>query len=175
MLRVSEVAVLTGYVCPRTQLWRVPLVTTVRNENTDTLLLDHPRKHESLNVVYTGESTSITRTHINSAMSVVAHGNKYIDNVYKLPSIEPTIRYLHTAAGFPTKESWLRAIRRGNYNSWHLINIKKCCLAFPQIRGNPKRPHARTRPRCPFHQEEAMGHQSHIVSHQTLPTNHSSH
>ncbi len=49
-ISVSEAAVLTGYVCPWTQLWRVPLVTTVRNKNTDTLLLDHPCKHESLNV-----------------------------------------------------------------------------------------------------------------------------
>ena len=93
-----------------------PLVTTVRNKNTDSLLLDHPCKHESLNAAYTMESTSIMRAHIDSAMSV-AHGNKYIHNVYELPSIEPTIRYLHAAAGFPTKESWLRAIRWGNYTS----------------------------------------------------------
>ena len=53
-ISVSEEAVLTGYICPRTQLWHVPLVTTVRNKNTDTLLLHHhPRKHESLNAVYT--------------------------------------------------------------------------------------------------------------------------
>ncbi len=41
-IRVSKAAVLTGYVCPQTQLWQVPLVITVRNKNTDTLLLDHP-------------------------------------------------------------------------------------------------------------------------------------
>jgi hypothetical protein len=126
---VSEAAVLTGCVCPRTQLWCVPLVTTVRNENTDTLLLNHPRKHESLNAAYTMESTSITQAHINSAMSV-ARGNEYIHNVYKLPSIEPTIRYLHAAAGFPTKESWSGAIRQGNYNSWPLINVKNVARHF---------------------------------------------
>ena len=130
-ISVSEAAVLTGYVCHRTQLWRVPLVTTVRNKNTDTLLLDHPHKHESLNAAYTVESTSITWAHIDSAMSV-ARGNEYIHNVYKLPSIEPTIKYLHAAAGFPTKESWLRAIRRGNYNSWPLINVKNVACHFPK-------------------------------------------
>jgi hypothetical protein len=69
-ISISEAAVLTRYVCPWTQLWRVPLVTTVRNENTDTLLLDHPRKHESLNAAHTVKSSSITRAHINNALSV---------------------------------------------------------------------------------------------------------
>jgi hypothetical protein len=130
-ISVSEAAVLTGYVCPWTQLWHVPLVTTVRDENTDTLLLDHPRKHESLNTAYTVESTSIMRANIDSAMSV-ARGNKYNHNVYEPPSIEPTIRYLHAEVGFPTKESWLRAIQWGNYNSWPLINVKNVARHFPE-------------------------------------------
>jgi hypothetical protein len=133
-ISVSEAAVLTGYVCPWIQLWCVPLVTTVKNENTITLLLDHPCKHESLNVLYTMESTFITRAHINSAMSV-ARGNEYIHNIYELPSIEPTIRYLQ---GFPTKESWLRAIRRGNYNSWPLINVKNVTRHFLKLEETQK-------------------------------------
>jgi hypothetical protein len=107
-------------------------VTTVRNENTDTLFLNHPQKHESLNAAYTVEFTSITRAYIDSALSV-ACGNEYIHNVYELPSIEPTIRYLHATAGFPTKESWLRAIRQGNYNSWPLINVKNVACHFPKL------------------------------------------
>ena len=100
-ISVSEAAVLTGYVCPRTQLWCVPLVTTVRNK-TDTLLLDHPRKHESLNVAYTVESTSIVRAHIDSALSV-ARGNVYIHNVYKIPSIKPTIDIFMQRLVFPLR------------------------------------------------------------------------
>jgi hypothetical protein len=38
-------------------------------------------------------------------------GQEYIHNVYELPSIEPAIRYLHAAAGFPVEETWLKAIR----------------------------------------------------------------
>ena len=116
---------------PWTQLWQVPLVTTVRNKNTDTLLLDHPCKHESRNAAYTVESTAITRAHIDSVLSL-ARNNKYIHNIYKLPSINSTIRYLHAAADFPTKESWLRAIRQGNYNSWPLINVKNVARHFPE-------------------------------------------
>ena len=33
-----------------------------------------------------------------------------INNVYELPSIEPAIRYLHGAAGFPTKATWIKPI-----------------------------------------------------------------
>jgi hypothetical protein len=112
-------------------------VTTVRNENTGTLLLDHPRKHEGLNTAFTVESTSITRAHIDSAISV-APSKKYIHNVYKLPSIEATIRYLHAAAGFPTKESWFRAIWRGKYNSWPLINVKNVFQHFPKSEETQK-------------------------------------
>ncbi len=131
-------------------------MTTVRNENTETLLLDHPRKHESLNTAYTVESTSITQAHIDTLLSL-AHNNEYIHNVYKLPSTEPTIRYLHAAVGFPTKESWLNAIRQGNYNSWPLINVKNMSPTISLNQRKPSKATRRTAPRCPFHQEDEIG------------------
>ncbi len=140
-ISIFEAAVLTRYVCPWTQLWQVPLVTTVRNENTDTLLLNHSHKHESLNTTYTVESTAIMRAHIDSVLSLV-HNKEYIHNVYELPSIEPTIRYLQAAVGFPTKESWLKAIRQGNYNSWPLINVKNVARHFP-VSEEPLKGHMR--------------------------------
>jgi hypothetical protein len=82
-------------------------------------------------MAYTVESTAIIRAHINSVLSL-ERNNEYIHNVYELPSIEPTIRYLHAAVGLPTKESWLKAIRRGNYNSWPLINVKNVTQHFPK-------------------------------------------
>ncbi len=115
-------AILKGWQCPRAKLWRVSLVDNVQNENTDTLLLDHPHKHDCLNLLYEVESTTITREHINAIM-LQAIGWEYIHNIYKLPSIEPTIRYLHAAVGFPMEETWLKAIRQGNNNSWPLINV----------------------------------------------------
>ena len=47
-----------------------------------------------------------------------------INNVYEFPSIEPAIRYLHGASGFPTKATWLKAIRNGSYLLWPLVNVK---------------------------------------------------
>jgi hypothetical protein len=34
-------------------------------------------------------------------ISSLAHCREYIHNVYKLPSLEPTVRYVHAAAGVP--------------------------------------------------------------------------
>ncbi len=81
----------------------------VRNKNTDTLLLDHPHKHDCLNLLYEVESTTTTQERLNAIM-LQTIGWEYIHNVYKLPSIKPTIRYLHAAVGFPVEETWLRAI-----------------------------------------------------------------
>ena len=66
------------------------------------------------------------------------HRQEYLHNVYELPSVEPTIRYLHGAAGFPTKASWLKAIRKGNYVSWPLINVKNVAKYFPESEETQK-------------------------------------
>ncbi len=97
-------AILKGWQCPRAKLWRFLLVDNVHNKNTDTLLLDHPHKYDCLNLLYEVESTTTTREHINAIM-LQTIGREYIHNVYKLPSIEPTIRYLHAAAGFPVEKT----------------------------------------------------------------------
>ncbi len=102
-------AILKGLQCPWAKLWPVPLVDNVWNENTDTLLLVHPHKHDCLNLLYKVESTTTTWEHINAIM-LQTISREYIHNIYKLPSIEPTIRYLHAAAGFLVRETWLKVI-----------------------------------------------------------------
>ena len=44
--------------------------------------------------------------------------------MYELPSIKPSIRYLHGAAVFPAKRTWFESIWKGNYLSWPLVNVK---------------------------------------------------
>jgi hypothetical protein len=39
-------------------------------------------------------------------------------NVYNLPSIAQTIKYLHVAAGYPVEDTWIKAINAGNYTTW---------------------------------------------------------
>ena len=136
-ITVSAGAVLKGWHCPCTNLWRIPLVPIVTNLNTDTLILDHPSGQNSLNSMYTVESNQISRDHVALQMCK-NYRQEYLHNVYELPSVEPTIRYLHGAAGFPTKASWLKAIRKGNYLSWPLINAKNVAKYFPESKETQK-------------------------------------
>jgi hypothetical protein len=136
-ITVLAEAVLKGWRCPRTNLWQVPLVPIVTNLNTDTLVLDHPSGQNSLISMYTVETTQISHDHVALQMCK-NHRQEYLHNVYELPSLKPTIRYLHGAAGFPTKASWLKAICKGNYLSWPLINVKNVAKYFPESKETQK-------------------------------------
>lgn len=39
-------------------------------------------------------------------------------SAYDLPSVRALVIYLHAAAGFPVRDTWLSAIKAGNYDSW---------------------------------------------------------
>ncbi len=45
-------------------------------------------------------------------------GQEEAASVYSLSSMGQTIKYLHTAAGYPVEETWTKAINAGNYNTW---------------------------------------------------------
>jgi hypothetical protein len=128
-IHITATSILQGYRCPRTGLWRVPLRRITRNTNDDTLILDSPCGTKSLNTKYIVPSTEAVRDHLKASMEREQHT---ILNVYELPSIEQTIRYLHAAAGFPTKTTWLAAIRLGNYDTWPLVTVSNVHKHFPQ-------------------------------------------
>jgi hypothetical protein len=118
-------------------LWRIPLVPFITNLNMDTLILDHPSGQDSLNSMYTIETNQLARKHV--ALQICKnHFQEYLHNVYELPSVKPAIWYLHGMAGFPTKAFWLKAIRKGNYLSWPLINVKNIAKYFPESEETQK-------------------------------------
>ena len=47
-----------------------------------------------------------------------------ICNVHGLPSTPTAIRYLHAAAGYPTKSTWIAAIKNGNFVTWPLLTVE---------------------------------------------------
>ena len=61
-----------------------------------------------------------------------------INNVYELLSIERAVRYLHGAAGFPTKATWLSTIRKGKFLTWPLINVNNFNKHFPKSEDTQK-------------------------------------
>ncbi len=64
------------------------------------------------------------------------------NNVYDLSSIPAAIRYLHTAAGYPPKVTWLKAIKNGHYATWTSITTASVTTHFPEsittIKGHTK-------------------------------------
>jgi hypothetical protein len=61
------------------------------------------------------------------------HPQETAANVYSLPLIAQVIKYLHAAAGFPTKETWLKAIAHGNYASWPGVTATNVKNTFPSL------------------------------------------
>ena len=41
-----------------------------------------------------------------------------VHSAYDLPSLEALVRYMHAAEGLPLKSTWLRAIKKGNFETW---------------------------------------------------------
>ena len=76
-----------------------------------------------LNTLYEVEQTTATTNLLNFI-------RESISNVYDLPSTQQTIRYLHAAAGFPTKATWLKHIQ--NYQTWPMVNVKNVSKYFPE-------------------------------------------
>ena len=91
---ISEKAVLKGYRCKNSVLWRIPLKYTILNENMDTIIIDRPNLGEA------------------------------ISHIFELSSTENAIKYMHAAAGFPVKETWIRGVRVGNYITWPGLSVK---------------------------------------------------
>ena len=52
--------------------------------------------------------------------------------MYELPSTNQIIRYLHACAGFPTKTTWIKAIRAGNFATWPHLTLKAVQKHFPE-------------------------------------------
>ena len=57
-------------------------------------------------------------------------------SAYELPSVETLVIYFHTAAGYPVIDTWLKAIKASNYDSWPgltYINATKYCQSEDKI------------------------------------------
>jgi hypothetical protein len=87
---VSRSAILCGWQCTDTNLWRVPLVPHVTNNNTDTVLCNRPP---------------------TEFLPQCPPPSDAIYNVYELKTQPELVRYHHMAAGFLTKPTWLKAIK----------------------------------------------------------------
>ena len=102
---VTRAAILRGWQCPKTKLWRIPLVKHITNANTGTILCDRPPSEFLPNRPPPTEAVA---------------------NVYELKTQPELIRYYHAAA-VPDKtnmdhgdqESTVRIVARPHGESCH--------------------------------------------------------
>jgi hypothetical protein len=59
-------------------------------------------------------------------------------NVHDLPSTEHVIKYIHAAAGFPAKSTWLKAINADFYVTWPMLTAKNVNKYFPESEETQK-------------------------------------
>ena len=52
-------------------------------------------------------------------------------NAHNLPSVGALVRYLHAAAGFSVKSTWLAAIKSGNFSTWPGLTYTNASKYFP--------------------------------------------
>ncbi len=106
--------------------------TTVFHPGKEGVTVHKPRTIKIL----TAEEPVLTRTNSNGLWLVKANENKLkekANHVYSIPSTEGKIRFLHLAAGFPTKETCLKAIEAGNYLTWPGVTAKTVNRHFPKL------------------------------------------
>ena len=133
-ITLSEEALLKRWRCPYTKLWRIPIQTHIINLTTQTILPNGPTGVDSKNKRYVVPNTVAFLEQINLFTQEPAHPPQTdtINNVYERPIIGRTVWYLHAAASFPTKVTWMKSIRNGNYLSWPIINVQNVSKHFPE-------------------------------------------
>ncbi len=60
------------------------------------------------------------------------HPDKTIHNVYELKTQPELVRYLHAAAGYPTKPIWIEAIKNKQFASWPGLTVKAVTKNLPE-------------------------------------------
>jgi hypothetical protein len=102
--------------------------------------------------ILTTEELVLTETNSNGLWLVKANENEpkeKANHVYSIPPTEGKIRFLHAAAGFPTKETWLQAIKAGNYLTWPGVTAKTVNRHSPELdkttKGRIKKQHQKFR------------------------------
>ena len=108
-ITVSGEAALRGWRDPISKLWRVPLSDDAAKEQANVT--------------------------IELSMEELKH---VVNNLFELPSVEQAIRFVHACVGYPTKATWLKAIRKGNFVGWPMVTVSNVNKHFPESEETQK-------------------------------------
>jgi hypothetical protein len=107
---ISKGAILRGFCNPVLNLYQIPLVDMVRNNNTDTIIVNCPP---------------------TKFLPDQPPPSKAVYNVYKLKTQPELVQYHHALGGFPTKPTWLAAIKNKHFASWPGLTLDTAQKHFP--------------------------------------------
>ncbi len=116
-ITIMRGAVLRGFKCPTTGMWRIPLVDLVQNNNTDTVIVNCPP---------------------SEFLPARPPPTDAIHNVYELKTQPELVQYYHAAAGFPMKPTWLKANVNMQFASWPGLTADVCNRHYPDFKETPK-------------------------------------
>ncbi len=94
---VSKGAILCGFCNLVLNFYQIPLVDMVRNNNTDTIIDNRPP---------------------TEFLPDQPPPNEAVHNICELKTQPELVWYHHTSKGFPTKPTWLAAIKNKHFTSW---------------------------------------------------------
>ncbi len=117
IIAVTKGAILQGWWDAATRLWRIPLMAVVRNNNTNTIIVNRPPTE------LLSERPPLTDA---------------IHNIHELKTQPELVRYYHAAAGFPTKPTWVKAIRNKQFASWPDLIVDTVKRHYPDSEETPK-------------------------------------
>jgi hypothetical protein len=115
-ITVTRGAILRGWRCPSTGLWRIPLCPTIRQDNVENV----------------NKQTLLVRQPPSELLPNRPPPADAVANVFELKTQPELVRYYHAAAGFPTKPTWLAAIKNNQYASWTGLTWEGVRKHFPE-------------------------------------------
>ena len=119
---ISRHTILKEFYFPEEGLWRIPL---------------SQHKGTAKDKYGAGETVAVTRGPAAILRDAPPppdpqHVNTTIGSVYELRTQPQLARYFHAAAGFPTKPTWLAAIRNGHYSTWPGLTAELVERHYPE-------------------------------------------
>jgi hypothetical protein len=116
-VNVRREAIMRSWFDMTANLWCIPLLPIVQNANTNTVLVKKPLTEFLPNCPPLTEA---------------------VHNVYEFKMQPELIWYLHTAAGFLMKPTWLAAIKNKQFDSWPGLTVKAFAKHYPESKETIK-------------------------------------
>ena len=93
----------------------------------DAVIVYNPQQHSILSGWRKKTGAKLWRISLNPdqahlpsipATAITSNLQAFSAYLYDLPSVEALVKYFHAEACFPVRDTWLKAIKNGNYASW---------------------------------------------------------